>query len=99
MTKLTGSIIGICAILGLFWSSYQYLNTNFAKAAEVQQLEQRLDAKIIEDRLKAVQERLWRIEDRYEKAVMPKSVKEEKQILIDEKRTLEIKLTIIQGGK
>jgi hypothetical protein len=40
-------------------------DARYAKTEYVTQIEQRLDAKILKDRADALQERMWRLEDRY----------------------------------
>ena len=42
----------------------------------IQQVEQRLDKKILKDRADVLQERIWKYEDRYEDKPMPDSIKE-----------------------
>jgi len=69
MTKRIATIIsiviGLCTLVGL---GYKY-DQRLAKAEDVntsiQKLSIRLEQKIQEDRLGNIQERLWRVEDRY----------------------------------
>ena len=81
-------IIAAAAVAGLIAK----LDERWAKAAQVKQLEMRLDQKIDGDRMNQIQERMWTLEDRY-KAVdkMPQSVREEYRVLKDEKDRLEKK--------
>lgn len=101
MKKLTikqilSTILAIVSFTGVVWSAQTYLNTHFALAAEVQQLEKRLDSKIIEDRLFNIQEHIWRIEDRYYEQKLSKEAIEQIRSLNSEKEKLEKELDIIK---
>lgn len=65
MAKLTQSIIGLITIIGIIFSVYFFMDNKYAKAEEVKQLEQRFEHKITSDALKATQNRLWQLEDKY----------------------------------
>ena len=69
---------------------------------KVQKVEKRLDVKILKDRANTLQERIWKLEDRYEKKKMPKTVQEElrklKAELIEIQKDLE-KWVCIQKGE
>lgn len=95
--EILTTVLALISFAGIIWGVQSYLNSNFASAGEVQQLEKRLDVKILEDRLFNLQERIWRIEDRYEKTQMPKDTKEQYRLLIDEKNKLEKELDILRG--
>jgi len=81
--------IGISVLTGVGFS----IDKHYAKAKQVEQLAIRLDVKILKDRANAIQERMWKLEDRYgsiEK--MPTSVKEEYRTLKAELETILSKL-------
>ena len=59
------SLCSVCVLIGIVFSAYFYLDGTYAKADKVELLALRLEQKIKQDRAQAVQERLWRIEDRY----------------------------------
>ena len=66
MTKLS-TIIGISvAVCGLIGSIIA-VDARYATSARVELVEMRLDQKIVQDRVQALQERLWKLEDRYGK--------------------------------
>lgn len=65
MNKFTQSIIGLITIVGIVFSVYFFVDNKYAKAGEVRQLEQRFEHKITTDSLKATQNRLWQLEDKY----------------------------------
>ena len=59
-------------------------------AAEVKKIGYRLDQKIQQDRVDSLQERLWKLEDRYpDLTKMPQEIKDEYRKLKSEKETLE----------
>ena len=66
----------------------------YAKSAYVVQVEQRLDQKITQDRVDNIQNRIWKLEDRYglECVDCPPVVKDEYRELQKEKEQLENKL-------
>jgi len=68
-----------------------YMENNYAKAEDVQRVEQRLDQKILEDRYWQIQSRIWRIEDRLEKSKDP-VLKKELRELEEEKEMIKGKL-------
>lgn len=66
MTKLS-TIIGISvAVCGLIGSIIA-VDARYATSARVEMVELRLDQKIVQDRVQALQERMWKLEDRYGK--------------------------------
>jgi peptidoglycan hydrolase CwlO-like protein len=92
ISVVLGIIVSICTIGGSIYA----VETHYAKKAEVQLLAERLDQKILQDRLYNIQERIWKLQDRYETIEkMPTSVKEEYRNLEMEKE----QLTNILGKK
>lgn len=55
------TIIAICILVGICLSAIAY----FASAKDVEQIAMRLDQKITNDQIIAIQQRMWQIEDRY----------------------------------
>ena len=53
------------AILTVLFAAFFWLNNNHANAAYVQQIDQRLDVKILYDRRDNIQNRMWSLQDRY----------------------------------
>lgn len=94
--EILTTALALVSFAGIIWGAQTYLHNNFASAGEVQQLEKRLDVKILEDRLFIIQDRIWRLEDRYEDNQMPKEVKEQHRVLVDDKNKLEKELDIIK---
>jgi len=98
LSSILGCIIAVATIVGLLWS----LDQRWAKSAEVKQLELRLDQKIMSDRVGQIQERMWKLEDRYKSVdKMPEEVKYEYRALQVEKELLGKRLTesLKEGGK
>ena len=90
LITLTGAIIALGSVVGILFA----LDSRYAHTDYVIQIEYRLDQKIIQDRAAALQERLWRLEDRYlDKA---KNMEEYKRLQF-ELENLKIKMQ--RGGK
>lgn len=85
-------ITGILVLTGICFSVFFFFEGRYALSETVQKIEQRLDNYILEDRYNAIQERIWRIEDRYEDKKMPEIVKENLRLLKVEKTKIDIKL-------
>lgn len=83
-------IIGLCTLTGI---GYKY-DQRLAKAEDVnksiQKLSIRLDQKIQDDRLNNIQERIWKLEDRYgtDPSKMPAETKEAYRHLLKEKEII-----------
>jgi hypothetical protein len=79
---LIGLIVGACTMVGTaFTIDNRYAKTSdMAEVNEyVQQVDKRLEIKILKDRANALQERMWKIEDRYGDDVskMPKDKRDQ----------------------
>ena len=75
-----GFIITISTLVGTaFTVDNRYAKDQQVKQVEqkVKQVEKRLDKKILKDRANALQERIWKLEDRYNGKKIPTAVKEE----------------------
>lgn len=78
--KRVGSVIaGIAMLTGILFGVNAY-EAKFATADDIKRvmksvalLEQRLESKISEDRLHALQQRIWSLEDRYGGAAVPQA--------------------------
>jgi hypothetical protein len=62
--EMSGSIVAVAAVISLAFGGYFYFERRYALADELQKTNQRLEQKIQQDRVNAVQERMWKIEDR-----------------------------------
>ena len=99
------SILAIVALLGAFFGAFKYIDgrleyieTEYARASDLRRVEQRLDYKITYDQYMSVQERIWKLEDRYGKIEnMPDAVKDEYRELLKEKEMLKIKIDKLIG--
>ena len=99
LIKAIAPITALIIFSGFIWGAQSYLNNNYASASEFKRLENRLDGKILEDRLFNVQERIWRIEDRYERKEMSIDAKEQRRLLIDEKTKIEKELDSLKKSE
>ena len=68
MNTLIAVVVGFCTMMGTAFT----IDSRYAKVGEmsevneyVQQVDKRLELKILRDRADAIQERMWKIEDRY----------------------------------
>jgi chromosome segregation ATPase len=92
-STLITNIVGILTIAGLLFGGYFFIDSRYALAQTVAQVEKRLDQKIVSDQLDQTQSRIWKLEDRYPKQdKMPESVKEEYRNLQDQKQKLQDKV-------
>ena len=92
MVKTIQYILAIVALLTAFFGAYKYIDTNYAKAQEVQQVSQRLDFWITYDQYLALDKRIYNIKQEYKDTEMPDSIKEEYRNLKEEKDFLKRKL-------
>ena len=91
LSLILGLIIALSTILGLLWQ----LDSRWAKAADVAALSIRLEQKIAADRMDNIQQRIWKLEDRYGKEEkMQGEIKDEYRSL-----KLELKKLEEQGEK
>lgn len=63
--KKLASIVGIVVILSTAVGGIMAADARYAKSEYVSAVEERLNVKILQDRIDAVQERMWKIEDRW----------------------------------
>ena len=81
------SVLTISSVVTLLFN----LDGRWAKAAELKKVQYRLEQKIQQDRIDALQERLWKYDDRYEKVTdMPQHAKDEYRELKKEKAELKV---------
>jgi len=82
MNTLIAVVVGFCTMMGTAFT----IDSRYAKVGEmsevneyVQQVDKRLELKILKDRADAIQERMWKIEDRYgmELAKMPEDKRDQ----------------------
>lgn len=104
--EIVGILTGLATVIGITWAGLNSLDIKYASAEDVEQtkqsiqkLNERIDYNTISDRIYKLQERLWKIEDRYgvelEKAKGSKIeslIKEEHRRLLFEKKELENQL-------
>jgi hypothetical protein len=102
--KMNQKIVTLIAILTAFASTFMFIDSRYALSDGLKIVELRLEHKVVGDRLTDVQERMWKLEDRFPDSNMPDLTKEEYRILQEEKDHLDeiIKELIKQqtgGGK
>ena len=79
-------------IVGTAFSIFFFNETRYADSGTMEQVSTRLEHKIVSDQLKAVQGRIWALEDRYRGKEMPTTVFEEYRTLLEEKKKLKEQL-------
>ncbi len=97
-----GIATGIIAILGFLYTIGKFIDTRYAHysdhkalAQDVKKIEKRLDFKIADDQLKAVQERIWIIKDRCERRGCTETEREDLRMLETQKESLQKKIDLM----
>ena len=65
MGKIISQIATLLGIIAIFFGAYLFLDSTFAKCAELKAIERRLDYKIENDKLMGMQQRQWQQQGRY----------------------------------
>jgi predicted mannosyl-3-phosphoglycerate phosphatase (HAD superfamily) len=94
--EFIGLITGILILFGIMFGTYQYFENRYALAEEVKKIEKRIDYKILSDQLQMIQERIWKIEDRFQKKKMEETTKEEMRALEMKKQETQKKLDVLE---
>ena len=63
--KKVSVIVGICVGIATLIGAYYTFDCTYSRASWTKKIELRLDKKILQDRLYYLQERIWKLEDRY----------------------------------
>lgn len=92
MSKTIAYLIAVGSLVGMCFGAYFFVENRYAQAETVKQLGQRLDEKIKSDRVNAIQERIWKIEDRCLKRPPTDTEKEELRMLKENKEKLQREL-------
>jgi len=90
ISVILGLIISLTVIVG----AAAKLDGRWAKTDQLVMVAQRLDQKIIQDRINAIQERLWRLEDKYGNIIadMASAIRDQYRRLLKEMKDLEKRL-------
>ena len=83
LQTLIAVTLGICSLIGIILAT----DTYFAKAKDMKMLELRVDQKIQQDYNRDLQERIWRIEDKFgiDCSKMPENVRKTYREMKEEK--------------
>jgi hypothetical protein len=84
---------GILALISTLFGGFFWLDSRYASSSELNKVKQRLEYKIVADQQKSIQERIWKIEDRFQGKPMPPDVNDEHRKLGEENIRLKNKLT------
>ena len=88
ISAILGLILAVGGVIGLLYT----LDCYVAKAADVALVAQRLEDKIEGDKADRLQERAWKLQDRYNNKAMPPLILEEHRQIIKELNELNIKM-------
>lgn len=58
------SIASVLTLIGVFFGAFQFIDTTYAQNKELSKLIDKVDIKILDDRSKDLQQRIWSLEDR-----------------------------------
>lgn len=88
-----GAVAGVLAAIG---GGILAIEGHYAKAEALTKLELRVDQKIAADRGDKVQERIWRLDDRYpNRVVAPLEIQQQWRELEKEHKDIQIQLNVI----
>jgi len=92
--KKISVILGLVISLTVIVGAGAKLDRRWAKTDQLVMVAQRLDQKIIQDRINAIQERLWCLEDKYGNTIadMPETIRDQYRRLLKEIKDLEKRL-------
>lgn len=58
------STVSVLTLMGIFFGAFQLIDTTYAQNKELSRLIDKVDIKILDDRSKELQQRIWELEDR-----------------------------------
>jgi hypothetical protein len=97
-TKVISFIGAGGTALATMWGGASFVDTRYAHAPDVVLIEMRLEQKILTDRSYQLQQRIWKIEDRYGSDLFeaPALVKEEHRQLKEELADVDQEIGVVQ---
>ena len=99
LKELITSITAILILFGMIFGVYKYIDTRYALAEEVKKVEKRLDYKILSDQYNAIQQRIWTIQDRFQKKPMDQTTTDELRKLEQGKGEIQNKMDKMEMTK
>lgn len=89
---------GAATIIGALYGGGTFVDNRYAHQGDVQLISMRLEQKVLTDRASQIQQRIWKIEDRYGSDLKeaPETVKEEYRQLKMELNDLDHELNAVQ---
>lgn len=88
----------VATLIALLFAGFFWVDAQYAKAADVRQLERRFDLKVTNDLLEQTQTRIWQLQDRVQQKPDDATAKEDLRKLIEEKQRLEEKRKALEKG-
>ena len=93
MIKLFQQWGGFLSLVATIVGGYFVIDSHYAKAEEFKKLEMRVEQKILSDRVDRLQERIWKLEDRYPQRVQaPNPIQQQWRELEKEQKAIEFQL-------
>lgn len=89
-------LITLAAFISTLFAGYFWLDSRYAKAAELEQLEQRFEIKMTSDAIRETNARIWQLEDRLQQRPDDLTAKKELRKLQENKNRLEHTLDELQ---
>lgn len=89
-------LITLAAFISSVFAGYFWLDSRYAKATELAQLEQRFEIKITSDAIQETNARIWQLQDRLQQRPDDLTAKEELRTLQENKNRLEHTLEALQ---
>ena len=85
ISVVVSCVVGVFAIAGGLYS----FDSTYARSEQVSRVEQRLDRKILSDDAMRLQQRMWRLEDRYGEETIKKmpeyrEIEQQRQMILRE---------------
>ena len=89
-------ILQVVTLSSVVGSALLWVDSRYAKAEKIAQVERRLDVKITNDFLQNTQSRIWQMEDRLKQKPDDTTAQEELRRLTEEKKKLERQLDSLE---
>ena len=96
--KNVAPLVTLGTLITALFTGYFGLEKHYAKAEQLDRLEQRFDIKIKNDFLRETNTRIWQLEDRLEQRPDDRTAKEELRKLKEDKAKLERELERLETG-
>jgi septal ring factor EnvC (AmiA/AmiB activator) len=91
-----GFYISVLTIAGMIFGAPYWLDSHYAKASDLKNTDSRLEQKILEDKLNAIENHVWSIQDHYKNIdKAPQDIKDELRDLQSKKDRVKNRLDVL----